>query len=60
MLMDDRQTGWHIRLLALAWHGGGFLPADMDKLWKFARAKSKKAFEKDCALVFAAYELITH
>lgn len=58
MLMDDRQTGWHIRLLALAWHGGGFLPADMDKLWKFARAKSKRAFEKDCALVFARYDLI--
>jgi hypothetical protein len=58
MMMDDRQTGWYIRLKALAWDGGGFLSADIDKLWRLAKAKSKKAFERDCGLVLAEYEPI--
>jgi uncharacterized protein YdaU (DUF1376 family) len=56
MLMSDYQIGWHLLLLSVAWNAGGYLPADMDKLWRLARAKSKKAFERDCALVLAAYE----
>lgn len=56
MMMNDAQTGWYIRLLALAWDGGGFLTADRDKLWKLAKAKSRKAFDKDCDLVLAEFE----
>jgi Bifunctional DNA primase/polymerase, N-terminal/Primase C terminal 1 (PriCT-1) len=56
ILMNDTQTGWHIRLKAFAWDGGGFLTADKDKLWRLAKAKSKKAFEKGCELVLADYE----
>jgi hypothetical protein len=56
VLMDDAQTGQYIRLKAWAWDRGGFLPSDMDKLWRLAKAKSKKAFEKGCHLVLAEYE----
>ncbi len=54
-LMNDAQTGWYIRLKAFAWCSGGFLPADHDKLWKLAKARSKKAFERDCQLVLTEY-----
>ena len=60
MLMTDYQTGWYIRLKALAWQNGGFLPADMEKLYKLAKAKSKKAFERDCELVLDGYETVNH
>jgi hypothetical protein len=56
MLMDDAQTGWCIRLMVFAWEQQGYLPADMNKLWKIAGAKSKKVFERRCDLVLAAYE----
>ena len=56
MLMSDAQTGWYIRLKALAWDSGGFLPLDHDKLWKLAGARSKKAFEQGCEPVLAEYE----
>jgi len=55
-LMTDYQTGWHIRLIAFAWQNGGFLPAENSKLWKLAKAKSLKAFEKECDLVLAEFE----
>lgn len=58
-LMTDFQTGWHIRLTAFAWRRGGFLPADTNKLFKLAKAKSKKAFENDCGLVLEEYEPVT-
>jgi hypothetical protein len=32
------------------------LPADTDKLWRLAKAKSKKAFERDSGLVLADFE----
>lgn len=50
-IMTDAQTGWYIRLKAYAWDKGGFLPADIDKLWKLAKAPSRKRFERDCDLV---------
>lgn len=56
MLMNDAQTGWYIRLKALAWDSGGFLPADSSRLWKLAKARSKNIFERDCDLVLAEYE----
>lgn len=55
MLMNDAQTGWHIRLKAIAWKNGGFIPADRNELWQLAKAKSKKAFEKDCKRVLSEY-----
>jgi hypothetical protein len=55
-LMTDYQTGWLIRLVAFTWQGGGFLPAEKGKLWRLAKAKSPKAFEKDCDLVLAEFE----
>ncbi len=55
--MNDYQTGWYIRLLTFTWQKGGFLPADHNKLWKLAKAKSLKAFEKDCDLVLAEFEM---
>lgn len=58
-IMTDCQTGWYIRLKAFAWDGGGFLPDDRDKLWKLAKAKSKRAFERDCKLVLAEYQKVT-
>jgi hypothetical protein len=57
-LMDDAQTGWYIRLKAYAWDKGGFLPADHAKLWKLAKAKSLKVFDRDCAVVLAEYEVV--
>jgi hypothetical protein len=56
MLMKDHQLGWHFLLMALAWDGGGFLTADRERLWRLARARSRKIFERDCELVLAAYE----
>ncbi len=58
MLMDDRQTGWYIRLMALAWSGGGFITADPAKLWRLAKATSREAFEQDCELVLSDYEVV--
>jgi Bifunctional DNA primase/polymerase, N-terminal/Primase C terminal 1 (PriCT-1) len=58
MLMDDAQTGWCIRLIVCAWERRGYLPADMNKLWKLAGASSKKVFERRCELVLAAYEVV--
>jgi len=55
ILMTDYQTGWYIRLKALAWSQGGFLPADRNKLWRLAGAKSKKAFDRDCDVVLSEY-----
>ncbi len=60
MLMTDYQTGWYIRLKALAWQNGGFLPADPRKLYRLARAKSQKKFERDCELVLQEYEAVDH
>ena len=31
----------------------------MDKLWRLAKARSKKAFERDCEPVLAEYERVT-
>jgi hypothetical protein len=58
VLMDDAQSGRYIWLKAWAWRNGGYLPADMDKLWKLAKARSKKSFEKSYELVLAEYELV--
>jgi len=55
-MMNDEQTGWHTRLNAFAWDKGGYLPADNGKLWRLARAKSRKAFERGCDIVLADYE----
>jgi hypothetical protein len=55
-IMSDVQTGWYIRLKAFAWDDGGFLPADYSKLYKLAKARSQKAFERDCGIVLAEYE----
>ena len=60
MLMTDYQTGWYVRLKALAWQNGGFLPADKSKLQRLAKARSRKAFERDCDLVLDEYELVIH
>jgi len=57
-IMTDVQTGWYIRLKAFAWDDGGFLPADHDRLWRLARAKSRKVFVRDCELVLAEYDLV--
>jgi hypothetical protein len=57
-LMDDAQTGWHIRLKAYAWDKGGFLPADHAKLWKLAKAKSQRVFDSNCEIVLAEYEKV--
>lgn len=56
MMMNDVQTGWYIRLLALAWDGGGFLTGDRANLWRLAKVKSRKVFDQDCELVLAEYE----
>jgi hypothetical protein len=57
-MMNAEQTGWHIRLKAFAWDGCGLLPADPGKLWKLAKARSRKVFERDCELVLADYEQV--
>jgi hypothetical protein len=54
-MMTDYQIGWCIRLRASAWLNGGFLPADQDRLWRLAGAKSKRAFDRDCELVLKEY-----
>lgn len=59
MLMTDYQTGWYLRLKALAWQKGGFLTSDKKKLWRFAKAKSQIAFERDCDLVLEEYDRVT-
>jgi hypothetical protein len=57
-VMEDFQLGWWIRLRVSAWLNGGFLPADTNRLWRLARAKSKKAFESRCDLVLSEYEQV--
>jgi len=41
---DDSQRGQYMNLLAYCWDKGGYLPADPDRLWRIAGAKSKEAF----------------
>lgn len=57
--MKDNQLGWYIKLRLSAWQNGGTLPADPEKLWRLAGARSRRSFEKDCALVLASYERVT-
>jgi len=58
MLMDDAQTGQYIRLLALAFDGGGYLTADTDQLWRLARAKTKRKFEECKWLVLGEFDTV--
>jgi Bifunctional DNA primase/polymerase, N-terminal/Primase C terminal 1 (PriCT-1) len=55
-MMNDRQTGWYIRLITFAWQNGGFLPADSRQLFKLAKASSWKSFEKESDLVLKRFE----
>lgn len=55
-VMEDFQIGWWLRLMVSAWMNGGFLPVDVKVLWKLAKAKSEKVFEKWCDPVLAEYE----
>ena len=55
-VMSDTQTGQYMWLMVYAWQRGGFLPADSNKLWKLAHAPSKRAFERERAVVLAEYE----
>jgi hypothetical protein len=54
-ILTAEQLGWYIRLKAFAWNQCGFLTADPDKLWKLAKAKSRKAFERDGMPTLAEY-----
>jgi hypothetical protein len=56
MMMTDAQTGWYIRLLAIAWVGGGFLTADREKLWRLSKASSRDAFDQGCDLVLEEFD----
>jgi uncharacterized protein YdaU (DUF1376 family) len=55
--MTATQCGYYINLLAHAWLGErpGYIPNDPDLIWKLARAKSKKEFEREAAPVMAQF-----
>jgi hypothetical protein len=58
-VMTDQQLGWCIRLRVSAWQNAGFLPLDIDRLWRLARATSKGNFKKHAELVLSEYAQVT-
>ena len=54
--MIDHQVGWYINLLAACWKRSGFLPKDLDKLARIARAEDRDRFRAESAEVLWEFE----
>ncbi len=59
LFMDAEQRGWYLCLVLESWKGAGTLENDTDKLWKLARASSKKTFERKQDAVLSKFEEVT-
>jgi hypothetical protein len=57
-LLNDRQRGWLISLMASAFQEGGFLQNDMSKLFTWAGASSLADFAANSALVLDKFEVV--
>lgn len=54
--MIDHQVDWYINLLAACWKRSGFLPKDLDKLARIARAEDRDKFKVESAEVLWEFE----